>query len=182
MSNEWSFALEPAHLKNVFVAFCPCFKIKMAPRTFRIDVSMANKVEDPEKAVHGRMAGPSLMPTAEDAEVIRPPGRKGNRRFMLEWITEVPKSAKMEYDRRQSRSSLWQQSGVCDSTVIQCREARNTVEVLRHGPIDKLDDRGKGFAERTVMDALETCQVGHNKVFIKDALRSDLNTFMLFVL
>lgn len=38
------------------------------------------------------------------------------------------------------------------------------------------------LAERTMIEGLEKCNVGHNKVFIKDAIRSALNILLLSIL
>lgn len=38
------------------------------------------------------------------------------------------------------------------------------------------------LAERTMIDTLETGEVGHNKAFIKDALRGSLSSIQFFIL
>lgn len=38
------------------------------------------------------------------------------------------------------------------------------------------------IAERTVIDALETCEVDHNKAFVKEALHGALNSLVMSIL
>lgn len=45
--------------------------------------------------------------------------------------------------------------------------------------IDKLHDRVINIAEQTAVDALENCDVDHDRVFIKDTLRSALNGLLV---
>lgn len=48
--------------------------------------------------------------------------------------------------------------------------------------LDKIDDRMIDVAEQTVINALETCDVDHNKAFVKGALRSALKSLLLSIM
>lgn len=58
----------------------------------------------------------------------------------------------------------------------------NFVGKLMQEAISKLKDRVINIGEQTVVDALETCDVDHNKTFIKAALRNALNRQLVSIL
>lgn len=48
--------------------------------------------------------------------------------------------------------------------------------------METLDDQVMNISQRTVIDALETCKVDHNKAFIKGALRNAPNSLLISIL
>lgn len=89
------------------------------------------------------------------------------------------------YDRRQSKSSgqnhsSFRHSGPCTSEVVPRRDMYSFVESLLHDAME--DDRVMDLAERTVIDAIDTCNVDHNKAFIKCTLLSALINLLMSIL
>lgn len=58
----------------------------------------------------------------------------------------------------------------------------NIMEKLMQEVFPKLEDRVINITEQTVVDALETCDEVQNKALIKNALRSALYRFIVFIL
>lgn len=56
------------------------------------------------------------------------------------------------------------------------------VKIFTREAIDKLDDSVIDSAELRVVDALEICDVNHNKVFIKLAMKGTLNDLLVSIL
>lgn len=94
-------------------------------------------------------------------------------------MTELLEKERIEYDSRHSRSSLQQRSRTRGDVVIPHREVYKNVEVILQETINILDDQVVHFAERKVVDALETCIMDHNKAFMKRALRSTFKSILM---
>lgn len=75
-------------------------------------------------------------------------------------------------------------SRTSDSDIddVPRRDVCKIVEYFQHDLIEKLDCQVMDLAKRTIVDALETCNVDHNKTLIKGALRSALDNLLPFIL
>lgn len=60
----------------------------------------------------------------------------------------------------------------CKNRLVFRANVCKIVKKLVHVGTDKLNSQLTNISERTAIDALETFNVNHNKVFIKDALRN----------
>lgn len=60
-------------------------------------------------------------------------------------------------------------------------DVNNIVEMLTEEATDKVGDRVINIAKKTLDDALKTCDVDHNKSFIKAVLGSDLNGLLVSI-
>lgn len=66
--------------------------------------------------------------------------------------------------------------------MISRREMYSIVEALFQNSIEILEDQVMDIAERTVIEALEPCDVNHNKAFVKRALLSALSSLLTSIL
>lgn len=100
----------------------------------------------------------------------------------MEQMTALAEIVGRVYDRRLSRSSYKGASRSCSVGAVPRRSAYQIVKLLLQDALDKLDNKVIDLAGRTVVSALETNDVNHNEVFVKDALCSALNSLLLSIL
>lgn len=118
-------------------------------------------------------------------DYIRPFGRDENTRSVSEQMTAILESAGKKYGRcslsSNSRSKSSSRVSRGDDEVSR-QHVYKIAEALLQDAMEKLDDRIIDLAQKTVIDALETCDVDHNETFIKEALCSALNSLLPSIL
>lgn len=155
---------------------------KVPPRTREGIPSLVGPVDDPRKIVQGRLSRPSMMLATENLpKHIHSPGRDENTRSADEHMTEHLEKEGIKCNSRHSRSSLQKRSKTRGDAVSPRREKYNIVEVLFQEGLNKLNDRAIDLGEKTIIDAHETCNLEHNKAFVKKALCSELNSLLMSI-
>lgn len=154
----------------------------MAHRTRRSFESLMDLVVSSEKIACNWAVGTSAVPAELSADDTRPPRRDENKRAMKVQMTKPLRKEVIEYDRRHTKSCSQLRSQTRHDAMVQRREVYRTVDTFLQESIEKLDNWVIEIAERTVIDAMETCDVYHSKVIVNGALLSFLNSLRMSVL
>lgn len=138
-----------------------------------------------KKITRAQVAGPSTIPVVEAIDDVRPQGRDGDKRFVLEQTSALLGKVEKQYDQRFSRSNPKGRSssrGSFGNNEVPLGHVYKIREVLSHNAMEKFDDLVMSLTERKVIDTLKTCDVDHNKALTEGELRSALNSLPLSIL
>lgn len=146
----------------------------MAPWTRSLNLQLAEYVKIPEVSIRERARGFRSTRVNSDNEYNYSQGCDEYTQERGEQLMDVIDQACTECDREyfRSRSNLSGKVRHIENHWVSRAHVHSTVKKLMQEAIDKVDDLMINIAERTVIDAMETCNVDRNKAFIKDTLRS----------
>lgn len=122
-----------------------------------------------------------MISNSEDSRLH---GRGENAHRRYDQLIDIMEQAGAEWNREHpmSRSSLSGKPRRTQNLLVSRTDVYNIVKILMQEGSSKLDDWVIDNVKQKVIDALETCDIDHNKAFIKAAMRSALKELLVSIL
>lgn len=146
----------------------------MPVNTRRAAEYLMRPVEDSERIARGNTAGPSTAAVAAEARNIHPTGRDENA-SATSGMTQVLVAA--EAAREANKGFAWRAQSPKEQrtdTFATVEGAFDVAGCTIGMALKKMDERVIDIAEQTVIDALESGDSDHNRVFVRREIRNVL--------